>query len=425
MKELRCRSLMVLREHERQHAGRYVGIARIFRGVRARLVVAVYGPHEALAAELEARPIVLFVRIIVLGENRERLYRNDCSCAHLYGQRYHGCGHQDSSVKGFTENVQVSQVLGVGAAESRFEALRTATTPLVGRDEEVDLLLGRWEQAKRGDGCAVLISGEPGIGKSRVAQTIVERLGGEPHTRLRYFCSPHHQDSALYPSIAQLERAAGFRREDTPEQRLEKLEAVLAQATNELSEAVPLLADLLSIPTSDRYPPLNLTPQKRKEKTLNALVAQVEGLASQQPVLMVFEDVHWIDPTTRESLDLIIDQAPSLRVLLVITYRPEFSPPWVGRPHVTLLTLNRLPARHRADIIRWIVRGKLLPKPVVDQIIDRTDGVPLFIECQSASNRDPRFASKRDPFERRVRPVAFAPSELVGVAETARARVVW
>ena len=156
-------------------------------------------------------------------------------------------------------------------------------------------------------------SGEPGIGKSRVAQTIVERLGGEPHTRLRYFCSPHHQDSALYPSIAQLERAAGFRREDTPEQRLEKLEAVLAQATNELSEAVPLLADLLSIPTSDRYPPLNLTPQKRKEKTLNALVAQVEGLASQQPVLMVFEDVHWIDPTRRESLDLIIDQAPRLR----------------------------------------------------------------------------------------------------------------
>ena len=136
----------------------------------------------------------------------------------------------------------------------------------------------RWEQAKGGEGSVVLISGEPGIGKSRIAETMLERLSGEPHTRLRYFCSPHHQDSALYPSITQLERAAGFRREDTAEQRLDKLEAVLAQATNDLSEAVPLLADLLSIPTGDRYPPLNLTPQKRKEKTLQALLAQVEGL---------------------------------------------------------------------------------------------------------------------------------------------------
>ena len=183
--------------------------------------------------------------------------------------------------------------------ESRFEALRTATTPLVGRDEEVDLLLRRWEQARQGDGCVVLISGEPGIGKSRLAQTIVERLGGEPHTRLRYFCSPHYQDSALYPSIAQLERAAGLRREDTAEERLAKLEAVLAHGTNDLSEAVPLLADLLSIPTSDRYPPLNLTPQKHEEKTLHALLAQLEGLAARQPVLMVWEDVHWSDPTTR------------------------------------------------------------------------------------------------------------------------------
>ena len=155
----------------------------------------------------------------------------------------------------------------------------------------------RWEQAKRGDGCVVLISGEPGIGKSRIAETIVERLAGEPHTRLRYFCSPHHQDSALYPSIAQLERAAGFRREDTAEQRLDKLEAVLAQGTNDLSEVVPLLADLLSIPTGDRYPPLNLTPQKRKEKTLHgADWRRSRGLPARQPVLMVFEDVHWSDP---------------------------------------------------------------------------------------------------------------------------------
>ena len=266
------------------------------------------------------------------------------------------------------------------AVESRFEALRTPTTPLVGRDEEVDLLLRRWEQAKRGEGWVVLISGEPGIGKSRIAETIVERLGGEPHTRLRYFCSPYHQDSALYPSIAQLERAAGFRREDAAEQRLAKLEAVLAQGTNDLSEVVPLLADLLSIPTGDRYPALNLTPQKRKEKTLHAQLAQLEGLVARQPVLMVWEDVHWSDPTTRESLDLLIDRVPTLRVLVILTFRPEFTAPWIGRSHVTMLTLNRLPRRQGAEIIAFVTGGKALPKEIADQIVDRTDGVPLFIE---------------------------------------------
>jgi len=192
--------------------------------------------------------------------------------------------------------------------------------------------------------------------------------------------SPHHQDSALYPSIAQLERAAGFRRDDAPEQRLAKLEAVLAQGTNDLSEAVPLLADLLSIPTGDRYPPLNLTPQERKERTLHAQLAQVEGLAARQPVLMVFEDIHWSDPTTRESLDLHIDRIPSLRVLLILTFRPEFVAPWVGRSQVTLLSLNRLPPRQRAEMIDHVTAGKALPKEIADQIITRTDGVPLFVE---------------------------------------------
>jgi class 3 adenylate cyclase len=284
------------------------------------------------------------------------------------------------ALKGFAENVPGWQVLGLGSAEGRFEALRTTTTPLVGRDEEIELLLRRWEQAKRGEGQVVLISGEPGIGKSRIAQTIVERISAEPHTRLRYFCSPHHQNSALYPSIAQLERAADFRREDTPEQRLAKLEAVLAQGTNNLSEAVPLLADLLSIPTGERYPPLNLTPQKRKEKTLHAQLVQVEGLAARQPVLMVFEDIHWSDPTTLESLDLLVDRVASLRVLVILTFRPEFAPPWVGRPHVTMINLNRLPPGRRVEMIAHVTGGKALPKEIADQIIDRTDGVPLFIE---------------------------------------------
>jgi predicted ATPase len=271
-------------------------------------------------------------------------------------------------------------VLGAGTAESRFEALRATTTPLIGRDEEIDLLMRRWEQAKHGEGCVVLISGEPGIGKSRSAQTVAERISAEPHTRLRYFCSPHHQDSTLYPSIGQLERAAGFRCEDTVDQRLDKLEAVLAQGTNDLSEAGPLLADLLSIPISDRYAPLNVTPQKRKEKTLHAQLAQVEGLAAQQPVLMVWEDMHWSDPTTRESLDLIIDRVSTLRVLVILTFRPEFTPPWIGRSHVTMLTLSRLPRRQRAEMILHVTGGNALPKEIADQIVDRTDGVPLFIE---------------------------------------------
>jgi predicted ATPase len=251
---------------------------------------------------------------------------------------------------------------------------------LVGREEELELLMRRWSQAKGGDGYVVLISGEPGIGKSRIAQTVSERIGSETHTRIRYFCSPHHQESALFPVIAQLERAAAFGREDTAAERFAKLEAVLAQGTNDLSEAVPLLAELLSIPPIERYPPLDLTPQKRKEKTLAALITQVEGLSARAPLLMVFEDAHWSDPTSREIFDLLVDRIPTLRVLLLITFRPEFSAPWLGRPHVTALTLNRLPPRQRVEIIAHLTGGKTLPKDITDQIVNRTDGVPLFIE---------------------------------------------
>ena len=206
---------------------------------------AVVGETPNLAARLQA---VAAPGTVVIGPTTRR----------LLGTLFDYSDLGAIEVKGFEKAVNAYQVVRQSTTESRFEALRASTTPLVGRDEELALLLRRWEHAKGGDGQVVLICGEPGIGKSRIAQTLVERIGAEPHTRLRYFCSPHHQDSALYPSIAQLERAAGFRREDTPEQRLDKLEAVLAQGTNNLSQAVPLLADLLSIPTGDRYPPLDL-----------------------------------------------------------------------------------------------------------------------------------------------------------------------
>jgi class 3 adenylate cyclase/predicted ATPase len=283
-------------------------------------------------------------------------------------------------VKGFAAPVRAYQVVRQSTVESRFEALRATTMPLVGRDEEIDLLMRRWERAKGGDGSVVLLSGEPGIGKSRIVQSVLDQTRNEPHTRLRYFCSPHHQDSALHPCITQLERACGFRREDTPAQRLDKLEAVLAGATNNVNEIAALLADLLSIPPGDRYPPLDLTPQQRKEKTLQALLARVERSAVREPVLLVVEDMHWCDPTTQQLLDQIIDQAPAWRVLVIVTFRPEFAPPWLGRPHVSILNLNRLPPRYGAEMIAHVTGGRALPKEISEQIIDRTDGVPLFIE---------------------------------------------
>jgi class 3 adenylate cyclase/predicted ATPase len=284
-------------------------------------------------------------------------------------------------LKGLSDPVQAWRVLGRSGVESRFEARQGASlTPLVGREGELELMLRCWRRAKAGDGSVALISGEPGIGKSRIVQALLERLGAEPYTRLRQFCSPHHQDTALHPTIMQLERAAGFRRDDTDEQRLDKLEAVLVQATSDLREAVPMLAGLLSLPADARHPALDLTPQKRKERTLRALVAQVEGLAGRQPVLMVVEDAHWIDPTSLELLDLIVDRTPNLPLLLIITFRPEFTPPWVGRPQVTLLSLGRLLEQQRTEMLARLTGGKSLPKEIADQIVERTDGIPLFME---------------------------------------------
>jgi len=278
------------------------------------------------------------------------------------------------------ESYRIWRVLGERQGLGRFEALRSSDTPLVGRDEEVALLLRLWTQAKAGDGHAVLISGEAGVGKSRLAAAFEKHLEQEPHYRLRYFCSAYRQNSALHPIIAQLERAAQFERDDTLQLKLEKLETLLTSISLN-GEDIALLTDLLSLPLSSDYPPLNFAPQRKKEKTCTAWLHQLEALARHRPVLVVFEDLQWIDPTSRELLDLIIERVDRQRVLLIITFRPEFQPLWIGQPQVSALSLNRLNRRNAATLVRGLTSvGSGLPNDVVDAIVERCDGVPLFLE---------------------------------------------
>jgi predicted ATPase/class 3 adenylate cyclase len=285
------------------------------------------------------------------------------------------------ALKGWAEPIVAWQVLRTSGVESRFEAQHDSKlTPLFGRDEEIDLLLRRWRFAAEGEGRVVVLTGDPGIGKSHIGVALQERIQAEPHTTLRYFCSAHYANSALFPFIGQLERAARFKRGDSRDEKLAKLETLFVQSAVDGDQTVAILANLLSLPAPDRYRLPELTPQSRKAMTLAALLAQLEGQAARQPVLMIFEDVHWIDPTSLELLTLAVDRVPHLRVLLIITARPEFTPPWPPHAHITTVALTRLGRAGGAAIIERITGGKTLPKEVTNQILTRTDGVPLFVE---------------------------------------------
>ena len=287
---------------------------------------------------------------------------------------------------GTPDPIPMWHVVRPGSAVSRFEALRPQTlTPFIGRDEEIALLLRRWEQTKAGEGRVLLLSGEPGIGKSRIIETLLERIAPERHVRLRYFCSPHHMNSALYPFIVQLERAAGFGSGSDAGAMLDKLEALIKPTAKNVPQDLALIAELLAVPVDGRYPVVEVSPQQKREMTLTALLNQLEGIAARSPVLMVFEDAHWIDPTSLDLLDRNVARVADLSVLLVITMRPELQPTWVGQPHVTMLPLSRLGRRDAAGMIAGITRGKALPDAVAEQILARTDGIPLFIEELTSS----------------------------------------
>jgi len=327
---------------------------------------AIIGETPNLAARLQG---VAEPDSVVIADSTRRLVGNLFELDDLGAQNLKGM-----------EPVRAWAAMRPSSVESRFEALHASgMTALVGRKQETELLLRCWSNAKTGEGQVVLLSGEAGIGKSRVTAALLERLASEPHTRLRYFCSPQHTDSAFYPIIGQMERAAGLQRDDTSQAKLDKLDALLAQ-TSTAKEDVALLAEMLSLPNDGRYPTLDLTPQQRRHRTLEALTTQLERLAIQRPLLMIFEDVHWIDPTSLETLTRSIDQIKALPALLVVTFRPEFVVPWAEQSQMTSIVLNRLGERDVATIVSSLAGNRELPADVLADIVERTDGVPLFVE---------------------------------------------
>ena len=366
---------------------------------------AIVGETPNLAARLQG---VAEPNAVVIAESTRKLLGNLFELEDL--------GAKD--LKGVVGSVRAWAALRPASVESRFEALHAGgLTALVGREEELELLLRRWSRAKNGQGQVVLLSGEAGIGKSRLTAALLESVAPEPHTRLRYFCSPQRTDSALYPITSAMERAAGFTHADTGQMKLDKLDAVLALSSTSRQDAA-LFAEMLSMPNDGRYPTLELTPQQRRQKTLEALFTQVQMFASKNPVLMIFEDAHWSDPTSLEAFGRAVDRIATLPVLLLITFRPEFEPPWIGQSHVTALTLNRL-TRHEVDaMIDRIAGNKQLPANVRQDIIERTDGIPLFVEEMT------KAVLELESYSEAERAAAAIPSAAIAVPATLHASLM-
>jgi class 3 adenylate cyclase/predicted ATPase len=323
----------------------------------------------------------------------------------------------ERDLKGIAEKVRMWAPISVRSVESRFDALRTtAATSLVGRDSEFDFLTQRWGAAKRGKGQIVAVSGEAGIGKSRLTSALLDRVAAEPHNRLRYFCSPQHTDSAFHAFIGQLERGAGLLRQDAPSVRLDKFDALLT-ASSSSAEDVALLADLLSLQNDGRYPTFAFAPAQRRQKTLEAIVTQIIALARNDPVLMVFEDAHWSDPSSQQVLSLAIERLMSHRVLLIVTFRPEFVPSWTTA-HVATLLLKRLPVKEVGSVIDHVAGSNHLPDDVREEIIERADGIPLFVEEMTKAVLEART----EPEARRT--LAHAPATLRSVPTSLHASLM-
>jgi class 3 adenylate cyclase len=297
----------------------------------------------------------------------------DVNTRRLTGDRFEYEPVNPGALKGFDGPIGAWRVLHERTMQSRFEALRAGNmAPLVGREEELDLLLRRWQHAKRGDGRVVLLSGEPGIGKSRLTEALVERLTDEKPATLRYFCLPHQQGSALQPIVAQMQHAANFSRGDSAEQKRAKLEELLAHGDDDTSAAADLLAGLFGLDQPEAHA-TPMDPKRKRGQVLAVLLAQIEGLARKGPVMVAFEDLQWSDPTSLELLTLTVERIQALPILLVITHRPDFQAPWAGQPHVTTVTLNRLGRRERLQLVDHVTGGKPLPQALLEQIVERTD----------------------------------------------------
>jgi DNA-binding winged helix-turn-helix (wHTH) protein/class 3 adenylate cyclase len=379
------------REHDAERAVRAgLAVRESFRSLDApeklRLQLGIATGPVVIGAEIGSEPSGLFGEAIGLAAALRRaaepgslLIANNTR--RLVGRLFDLREREDLDLEGFEGPVEAYKVLRSSTLQSRFEALRgSLLTPLVGRDEEIEFLFRRWHHTKSGELRVVLITGEPGIGKSRMCVELQRRISQEPHICIQYFCSPHHHDSPLYPVIRQLEAAGSLEHSDPPDVKLAKLRALLDRETSAAHEDVDLLAEMLSVRTSDSQAFTELSAYRRRDLTFAALLRQLEALSLRHPVLIVFEDAQWSDPTTLELLDLVLRRAVRRPVLVLITFRSEFAAPWIGQSHVTTLTLNRLDRKEGAALVRWSLGEKALSNDVIEAIAERADGVPLFIE---------------------------------------------